>query len=82
MSPGPETTSHGRARDVFLDAIEKPPGERAAFIQAACRSDAKLRAEVEELLREHEQVGDFLAMPASAGQSPAAAPQNCSHRRT
>jgi len=55
--------SQGAARDVFLNALDKPPGERASFLNEACGANGSLRAEVEELLREHEQVGDFLQTP-------------------
>jgi eukaryotic-like serine/threonine-protein kinase len=65
MPMTPQTgKSAPRPRDIFLDALEKAAGERAAFLDAACGGDAKLRAEVEELLRENEQLGDFLASPA------------------
>jgi len=61
----PDTrASSTRPRDLFLDALEKPAEERAAFLDAACAGDAALRAEVEGLLREHETAGDFLATPA------------------
>jgi eukaryotic-like serine/threonine-protein kinase len=64
MSPELESSSRTRPRDLFLAALEKSPGERAAFLDNACGGNNKLRAEVEELLREHEQLGDFLATPA------------------
>src|SRR5262245_25477323 len=64
MSPRSDTSLRLRARDVFLEALDRPPGERAAFVEAACGPDAPLRAEVEALLREHEQLGDFLAQAA------------------
>jgi eukaryotic-like serine/threonine-protein kinase len=39
-----------RVRAVFAQAAELPRHERAAFLDAACRGEAALRAEVEELL--------------------------------
>ncbi len=46
--------------DIFLAAVEKAPAERAAFLDAACAGDAGLRAQVEALLRSHEQGGSLL----------------------
>ena len=65
------TSSPTRARDIFLSALEKAPAERTAFLQHACAGKDQLRAEVEELLREHEQVGDFLESPAMLDRTPA-----------
>ena len=40
------------AEEIFLKAIEKETAaERAAYLDGACGDDAKLRAEVEALLR-------------------------------
>ena len=33
----------GRERELFLEALEKSAAERAAFLEAACGSDAALR---------------------------------------
>ena len=71
MKPAARTTAQIRARDAFLEALDQPPAERAAFLEAACGSNAKLRAEVEELLRESEQVGAFLESPALLDRTPA-----------
>src|SRR5690349_6243042 len=70
MKPDAQTNPAPRARDLFMDVLDRAPGERAAFLNSACGGDAKLRAEVEELLREHEQVGDFLATPAMLDRTP------------
>jgi eukaryotic-like serine/threonine-protein kinase len=48
---------------LFGDAVERPAGERAAFLGKACEGDSELRDEVESLLRAHDQAGDFLARP-------------------
>src|SRR5213593_4482466 len=53
-----------RPRELFVGALEKPPAERAAFLDAACGGDQELRRRVEDLLREHQQVGSFLETPA------------------
>ena len=39
-----------RVKTVFDAARERPPGERASFLDAACGGDAALRVEVESLL--------------------------------
>ncbi len=43
-----------RIEAVFLEALEHPPEERAAFLNEACASDSDRRAEVEALLEAHE----------------------------
>lgn len=68
MTP-PTGAGAPKPREVFLSALEKPAAERAAFLDAACSGNAALRAEVEELLRENEQLGDFLATPAFTDDS-------------
>jgi serine/threonine protein kinase/WD40 repeat protein len=49
---------------LFHRALERPAGERAAFLDQACAGDAALRRRVEALLRAHDQPGSFLAKPA------------------
>jgi predicted Ser/Thr protein kinase len=41
-------------RDILYEALQRPAGERAAFLASACGSDAALRGEVEGLLRASE----------------------------
>src|SRR5262245_7140933 len=48
------------ARDLFLDARDRPPADRAAFLDDACGGDAALRHRVEALLRADEEPGAFL----------------------
>jgi hypothetical protein len=45
-------------------ALDLDPGERAAFLDAACGGDEKLREEVESLLKHEATARDFLARPA------------------
>jgi eukaryotic-like serine/threonine-protein kinase len=54
-----------RIRQIFESAIEQPPASRAAFLQAQCAGDAGLRREVDSLLANHEQSGEFLNHPAA-----------------
>ena len=53
-----------QADEIFLAAVEKKtPGERTAFLDGACKSDAGLRAQVEGLLKSHDAAGSFLNQP-------------------
>jgi serine/threonine protein kinase/tetratricopeptide (TPR) repeat protein len=59
---------------VFNEALERPAGpERSAYLDGACRDDTTLRAQVNDLLRDHEQVGRFLETSAADRQPEAAA---------
>jgi hypothetical protein len=52
------------AESIFFAALGKTsPGERAAYLDEACRGDADLRRRVERLLEAHPQVGSFLEQP-------------------
>lgn len=48
---------------LFDAALEEDSTQRSAFLKARC-ADASVCAEVERLLAEHEQAGDFLSTPA------------------
>jgi len=50
-----------RIRALFLDALERPPEEWAAFLADACAGDTPLRQEVEALLAAHDE-GHALAL--------------------
>ena len=45
-------------------ALERDPGERAAFLDEACAGDTVLRHEIETLLDSHARSGDFIESPA------------------
>jgi non-specific serine/threonine protein kinase/serine/threonine-protein kinase len=45
---------------VFEQALERPAGERTAFLQQTCNGDEELRREVESLLDSHERAGSFI----------------------
>ena len=47
-------SSHQRAKELFLDALTRPPTERAAFLAQACCGDQELRREVDSLLAFHD----------------------------
>lgn len=48
-----------RIQDLFHQALSRPTSEREAFLEEAC-DDPDLRAEVESMLRAHENADDFL----------------------
>lgn len=55
---------HWREVDrVFAAALDHPPAERAAFLDAACAGDPALRREVEGLLAADERGATFLERP-------------------
>ncbi len=52
------------AKAIFLEAIGRQmPGELIHFLDQACGADAAVRARVEELLRAHQDAGNFLGRP-------------------
>jgi eukaryotic-like serine/threonine-protein kinase len=61
----PETWQ--RVKTIFAAAHERPPEERARFLDEACGADAEVRAEVESLLRT--EVAEFLDTGALPGQA-------------
>ncbi len=52
----------GAARDValFTEAVQLPTGECAPYLEPACANDRARLRRVEDLLRAHENIGDFL----------------------
>ena len=61
---------------IYNAALQKgSEAQRSAYLDAVCGDDDALRARVEALLKAHEQVGDFLEVPAvdpnaTLGESP------------
>src|SRR5262249_54719267 len=45
---------------IFMEALQKAPEQRAAFLDHACGDNAELRQSVALLLQAHEQAGPFL----------------------
>src|SRR5262245_49884969 len=62
-------TATNPVESIFFAALEKPPGERSAFLDEACGQDAELRRRVERLLAAQSQVAAFLEQPAGAQPS-------------
>jgi eukaryotic-like serine/threonine-protein kinase len=50
--------------DLFQSAVERVPGERAAFLKEACHGDEELRRELESLLTCDEPAENFIESPA------------------
>lgn len=62
MQPlNPAEASWDEVARVFDSAVERPKRERDAFLDRACGADARLREQVETLLRAHEGADDFFA---------------------
>ncbi|MGI6415468.1 MAG: protein kinase domain-containing protein [Thermoguttaceae bacterium] len=58
-----------KANALFLQALEaRSPAERTALLDKACGGDSALRTEVEQLLKAHEEAGNFLQKPLLGDQ--------------
>src|SRR5262245_11653684 len=53
-----------RIEQLYHEARQRDPHERAAFLEQACAGDSGLRREVESLLAEDSDVQGFLETPA------------------
>ena len=51
-----------RVAELFEQAVDLPDSERAAWVEAACGSDAALRIELERLLRADARAAAFMVM--------------------
>ena len=56
-----------RVGAIFGEAMELAEAERDAYLERACAGDARLRAEVLELLARNDRPGAFLDSPPLAG---------------
>jgi eukaryotic-like serine/threonine-protein kinase len=61
---------HQRAKDLFLEALDRPKGDRAAFLAVACEGEPDLLREVESLLAFHEESGPVESEPEAASFAP------------
>jgi serine/threonine protein kinase/Tol biopolymer transport system component len=50
--------------DLLQAALERPPGDRDAFLRQACAGDATLEQEIRSLLASRQEAGSFLERPA------------------
>jgi serine/threonine protein kinase len=71
------------AERVFAEALSQRPERRSAFLDQVCRGAPELREMVEDLLRENDRLGSFLAEPLvkSGSQSPLSIGDIISHYR-
>src|SRR3954463_10842890 len=53
-----------QVNDLFQSAVERAPGQRAAFLDESCYGDDGIRREVESLLTSHERAENFIELPA------------------
>lgn len=53
-------TTQEAAKAIFLEAVNQPVEDRAAYLDTACGQDAELRKKVEALLASHQQQDSFL----------------------
>ena len=61
---GPEP----KLRDLFSKALLcQTDEEQAAYLEKSCQGDAELRAQLDDLLHAHREVGSFLQEPSAAG---------------
>ncbi len=52
-----------RVKEIFNAALDQSPEKREKFLSEACGGDESLRREVNRLLAEHDQAGEFLNTP-------------------
>jgi tetratricopeptide (TPR) repeat protein len=71
--PGDPAPKNPDVQAILNDAAALPPIEVGAFLDKACRGDAKLRAEVESLLQALTEAGKFMTAPTE-GMARGAAP--------
>ncbi|HYP01817.1 MAG TPA: hypothetical protein VER76_16625, partial [Pyrinomonadaceae bacterium] len=53
-----------QVEEVFQAALDLPRDERPKFIAETCADDAALRGQVEALVAQYEEAGDFIEEPA------------------
>ena len=51
---------------VLQGALDRPPGERASFLDDACAGDEELKEEANSLISAYDEAGDFIEQPAMA----------------
>ena len=52
--------------DVLQGALDRPPQERASFLDQACAGDDELKKEASSLIGAYDEAGDFIEQPAIA----------------
>jgi serine/threonine protein kinase len=65
-----DTTTYQTIKRLYLEARELGREERQSFLDQRCAGQSELRAEVEELLEQEEDLDGFLARPATLEPKP------------
>jgi eukaryotic-like serine/threonine-protein kinase len=71
-SPAQAGERWARIKAVFVEALELPDAERAAFVARECEDDATLGQEIESLLANEKAAARFLEAPAAGLLEPGA----------
>jgi non-specific serine/threonine protein kinase/serine/threonine-protein kinase len=58
----------GKARQIFGEALQRPPEDRSVFVDSACGDDDALRRKIQRLLAAHTEAGEFLADPTAISE--------------
>lgn len=64
--PRPDPLRWLRIKDVFLEALDRPPEQRSEYVARACAGDEGLLREVESLLASDDAAANFCETPAAA----------------
>lgn len=64
--PRPASLRWLRIKEVFLEALDRPPEQRSDYVARACAGDVGLLREVESLLASDDAAADFCETPAAA----------------
>ena len=63
-----------KIESIFQKALDADSSHRASVLEDSCAGDESLRVEVESLLAQHENAGEFIERPAFAGPADAPLP--------
>jgi serine/threonine protein kinase/tetratricopeptide (TPR) repeat protein len=53
-----------KIEEVFQEALDRPPEQRHAYVVEVCAGDEELCSQVELLIAQHDDAGDFIESPA------------------
>ena len=56
-------TNWEKIKEIFLEAVELAPIERARFLDEKCGADLELRKEIEQLIRQDEEASGLMSRP-------------------
>src|SRR5687768_3594850 len=55
-----------QVEEVLQGALDRPPQDRASFIEGICADDSELKNEATSLVNAYDEAGDFIELPAIA----------------